>query len=150
MKISLFVVLIFLICFGACKLGSKDKIAEAYVPESETEQLKEPKVQRFGMVIKVKPEKLEEYKKLHANPWPGIMNMLTECNIRNYSIYYKDGYLFSYFEYVGNDFEADMKKMGDDSLTQEWWKLTDPCQIPLETRKEGEWWATMEEIFHLD
>ena len=66
------------------------------------------------------------------------------------SIYYKDGYLFSYFEYVGNDFEADMKKMSDDSLTQEWWKLTDPCQIPLETRKEGEWWATMEEIFHLD
>ncbi|MCK4346374.1 MAG: L-rhamnose mutarotase [Bacteroidales bacterium] len=102
------------------------------------------------MIIKVKPEKLEEYKKLHANPWPGIMNMLTECNIRNYSIYYKDGYLFSYFEYVGNDFEADMKKMADDSLTQEWWKLTGPCQIPLETRKEGEWWATMEEIFHLD
>ena len=37
--------------------------------------------------------------------------MIQECNIRNYSIYYRDGYLFSYYEYVGDDYEADMAKM---------------------------------------
>ena len=87
---------------------------------------------------------------MHANPWPEINQVISESNIRNYSIYYKDGFLFSYFEYTGNDFKADMAKMAADSITKEWWKLTDPCQIPLETRKEGEWWASMEEVYHLD
>ena len=105
---------------------------------------------RYGSVIKVKPEKLEEYKYLHANPWPEIDGMIKECNIRNYSIYYRDGYLFSYFEYTGNDYDADMKKMAADSATQAWWELTDPCQEPVETAGEGEWWAAMEEVYHLD
>ncbi|BER93399.1 MAG: L-rhamnose mutarotase [Candidatus Atribacteria bacterium] len=107
-------------------------------------------MKRYGMVIKVKPEKLEEYKKLHQNVWPGVLKTIKECNIRNYSIFYKDGYLFSYYEYVGDNYEEDMKKMAQDPVTQEWWKLCKPCQEPLETRKEGEWWAEMEEVFHVD
>jgi len=110
----------------------------------------ETKVVRYGWVIKVIPEKLDEYKALHADPWPGVNNMLKECNIRNYSIYYRDGQLFSYLEYTGEDFKADMKKMAADSLTQEWWKLTDPCQEPVESAGEGVWWADMEEVYHLD
>jgi L-rhamnose mutarotase len=107
-------------------------------------------VQRYGMVIKVKPEKLDEYKRLHAEPWPEVLETITACNIRNYSIYLKDGFLFSYFEYVGDDFAADMAKMAADPKTQEWWTYTDPCQEPLETRAPGEWWARMEEVFHHD
>jgi L-rhamnose mutarotase len=108
------------------------------------------KMKRYGSVIKVKPEKLAEYKKLHADIWPGVSQKITECNIRNYSIYYREGYLFSYFEYIGNNFEADMQKMADDRTTQEWWDVCKPCQEPLETRSEGEWWADMEEVFHQD
>ena len=107
-------------------------------------------IKRYGMVIKVKPEKIEEYKELHANPWPGVNKMLSECNIKNYSIYIRDGFLFSYFEYTGSDFDADMAKMAADSLTNEWWKLTDPCQEPIESAAEGEWWVTMEEVYHLN
>ena len=105
---------------------------------------------RYGSVIKIKKEKLELYTKLHAEPWEGILNKISECNIKNYSIFLKDDYLFSYFEYSGNDFESDMALMAKDSLTQEWRKLTAPCQTPLDTRKEGEWWASMEEVFHHD
>jgi L-rhamnose mutarotase len=101
-------------------------------------------------VIRLKPEKLREYKALHANPWSEVLQMIHACNIRNYTIYHKDGLLFSHFEYIGDDFEADMKRMAADPKTQEWWKLTDPCQEPLETRKPGEWWAIMEEFFHVD
>jgi len=107
-------------------------------------------MQRYGSVIKVKPEKLDEYKQLHAAAWPDVLKMIAACNIRNYSIYLKDGFLFSYFEYVGTDFAADMAQMAADPVTQEWWKLTDPCQEPLPTRKAGEWWASMEEVFHTD
>ena len=107
-------------------------------------------MKRYGMVIKLRPEKYEFYKELHANTWPEVLSMIRACNIRNYTIYHKDGFLFSHFEYHGNDFAADMAKMAADPKTQEWWALTDPCQEPLESRAEGAWWAQMEELFHAD
>jgi L-rhamnose mutarotase len=107
-------------------------------------------MERYGSVIRVRPEKLEEYKRYHAAAWPEILEMITKCNIRNYSIYHKDGYLFSYFEYVGNDLAADMKKMAADPKTQEWWAIMKPMQQPLDSRAPGEWWAEMEEVFHHD
>ena len=107
-------------------------------------------MKRFGQVIGIKPEKLAEYKRLHADVWPDVLKMITECNIRNYSIYYKNGLLFSYYEYVGNDYQADMNKMAADPTTQKWWDVCKPCQSPVENRQEGEWWADMEEFFHLD
>ena len=79
-----------------------------------------------------------------------MLKKITECNIRNYSIFHKDGLLFAYMEYIGNDFDADMKKMAADPKTQEWWSVMEPMQQPLENRKEGAWWANTEEVFHLD
>jgi L-rhamnose mutarotase len=107
-------------------------------------------MQRYGMVIQVKPDKFQEYKRLHVQVWPGVLKMIKECNIRNYSIYHKDGYLFSYFEYVGDDFETDMAKMAADPATQKWWDVCKPCLELLDTRAEGQLWATMEELFHCD
>jgi L-rhamnose mutarotase len=109
---------------------------------------------RFAWVTGLKPEKAEYYKELHAHPWPAINRMLKECNIQNYSIYLKeiDGklYLFSYLEYNGNDWEADMKKMAADPETQRWWKETDPCQSPLpDAAAQGKIWSDMEEVYFL-
>ena len=124
--------------------------ARKATPESASESASESAPRRYGMVLKVKPDRIEEYKEYHVEIWPGVAKMITDCNITNYSIYLKDGYLFSYFEYVGDDFEADMAKMAADSVTQEWWDIMMPMQDPLPTRKEGEWWAEMEEVFHQD
>ncbi len=110
----------------------------------------EKKVKRYGQVIGVTPGKLEEYRTLHKAVWPKVLEMIKACNIENYSIYYKDGYLFSYYEYTGDDYAADMAKMAADPETQRWWTFCEPCQQPLASRKEGEWWAEMEEMFHLD
>jgi len=105
---------------------------------------------RFGQVIGVKPEAIEDYKKYHEAVWPEVLDMIQACNIRNYSIFHHNGLLFAYFEYVGDDFEADMAKMAADPKTQEWWDVMMPMQQPIETRAEGEWWAGMEEVFHTD
>jgi L-rhamnose mutarotase len=107
-------------------------------------------MKRYGSVIGVRREVIQEYKNYHSAVWPEILDMIRKCNIRNYSIFLKDQLLFGYFEYHGADFEADMAKMAADPKTQEWWKIMGPMQIPLETRAEGEWWASMEEVFHLD
>ena len=109
-------------------------------------------MQRYGMIVGVNPEKKAEYVRLHAAVWPDVLKMITECNIQNYSIYLKEpeNLMFSYYEYHGTDHDADMAKMAADPVTQDWWALCMPCHAPLETRKPGEWWAGMQEIFHLD
>jgi L-rhamnose mutarotase len=109
-------------------------------------------MQRMGMLVSLKPNRVEEYRDLHRAVWPEILRRITECNIRNYTIFLKEpeNLLFGYWEYVGSDFDADMQKMAADPDTRRWWAICKPCQEPVGTRKEGEWWATMEEVFHSD
>jgi L-rhamnose mutarotase len=107
-------------------------------------------MKRYGSVIKVKQEKLAEYKRLHADVWADVLEIIKQCNISNYSIFYRDGLLFSYFEYTGTDYDADMAKMAADPTTQKWWDLCKPCQQPVETAAQEQWWADMEEVFHQD
>ena len=105
---------------------------------------------RYGMVLRVRPEKFEEYKRLHLAVWPGVLDRITKSRIANYSIYHREGWLFAYFEYRGADFAADMRLMEADPETQRWWAVMKPIQEPLPTRAPGEWWAPMEEVFHLE
>ncbi len=107
-------------------------------------------MRRFGQVIKVKPEHIVEYERLHTAVWPEVLATIHNCNIRNYSIFRYQDRLFAYFEYIGDDFAADMQKMAADPKTQEWWTYTDPLQEPLEDRNPGDWWARMAEVFHTD
>jgi L-rhamnose mutarotase len=112
-------------------------------------------VKRFARIVRLRPEKVAEYKALHRAVWPGVLATIARCRINNYSIFLKEleggaWHLFAYFEYHGEDFEADMQRMAADPQTREWWKLTDPCQEPIATRASGEWWAEMEEVFHCD
>ena len=106
----------------------------------------------MGMVIALKPETVAEYKRLHAAVWPEILAKISDCHITNYSIFLREpeNLLFGYWEYVGIDFAADAARMAADPRTQDWWKVCMPCQEPLATRKDGEWWASMDEVFHHD
>lgn len=109
-------------------------------------------VQRMAMVIGVKPECIEQYKRLHANPWPEMDAALKAANIGNYSIYLREpeNLLFGYWEYGGTDFAADMAVLGDTAVCKRWLALTDPCQQPLGTAAQGDWWSYLPEVFHLD
>lgn len=107
-------------------------------------------MKRYAMVIHLKPDKKDEYIKLHQSVWPEVLKTLTQHNMKNYSIFLKDNILFGYLEYHGNNYAEDMQKIAEDEATQRWWKLTAPCQDPFASRKTGEWWALMEEIFHLE
>lgn len=106
-------------------------------------------MKRFGQSIQLKPEGAEAYKKYHAEAWPGVLNMIKACNIQNYSIWCRGLSLFAYFEYIGDNFEADMAKMAADPETQRWWAIVKPLMQPFENRKPEEFWSEMEEIFFL-
>jgi L-rhamnose mutarotase len=112
-------------------------------------------MKRYGSVILLRPEKVSEYIRLHAAVWPEVLKMIKACHIQNYSIYLRklaDGrhYLFSYFEYTGGDFASDMATMAADPATQKWWAVCKPRQEPLGDRAPDDWWANMDEVFHLD
>lgn len=106
---------------------------------------------RFGMACRVLPEKRAEYLALHADVWPGVESMITECGIRNFTIFVRGDVLFGYYEYVGDDYEADQKRMAEDPTSQRWWSLTDPCQIGFDLdAPEGTRWQELDEAWHLD
>ncbi|MEU3983599.1 L-rhamnose mutarotase [Streptomyces sp. NPDC026672] len=107
-------------------------------------------MRRFASVIRLRPEKEAEYRRLHADAWPGVLAAIKRANIGNYSIFLRDGLLFSYLEYYGDDYAADTASIAEDPVTRDWWALTDPCQQPVDSAAEGEWWAPAEEVFHLD
>ena len=104
------------------------------------------------MVIGINPEKIDEYKQLHADSYSGVRDLLTGANMRNFSIYLHqldDGqyYLFGYYEYAGDDYEADMAELAAEPRNKEWLSMTDPMQMPLKGESS---WALMEEVYHND
>ena len=107
-------------------------------------------MQRHAQIVHLRPEAEAAYKEYHRAVWPEVLARITACNIRNYSIFLRDGVLFSYFEYVGTDFAADMALMAADAKTQEWWTIMNPMQKPFDDCPEGEWWTPMPEVFHVD
>ena len=61
----------------------------------------------------------------------------SDCNIRNYSVFFKDDVLFGYFEYHGKDIKEDWAKMAADAKTQEWWAIMGPYAGSISNAKTG-------------
>lgn len=105
--------------------------------------------QRYGMLTRLRPERREEYLRLHAAVWPSVERMLLDANIRNFTIFLHDDLLFGYYEYTGDDHAADQARMAADPETQRWWALTDPCQESLTAPDSRTRWSPLQEIWHL-
>ncbi|MFF5359829.1 L-rhamnose mutarotase [Streptomyces scabiei] len=88
-------------------------------------------MKRIAQTIRLRPERREEYLALHAAVWPGVEAALRRAHIRNYSIFLHGDALFAYFEYHGEDFDAD------------------PCQEPWPDRGDSRQWTELTEIWHL-
>ena len=107
-------------------------------------------MKKVGQVCGIGQKEAQKYIEYHQNIPEAIRRLIYDCNIRNYSIFIRDGLLFTYYEYIGNDYAADMQKMEQNADNQKWWDLVKPIMSPLPTRKEGEFWADMELIFEQD
>jgi len=107
-------------------------------------------MRRFGSTIALDPAKRAEYLTLHAQVWPAVEERLRASNFTNYTIFIHGDVLFGYYEYTGSDYAADSAAIAADPATRQWWQLTDPCQVRLPGTPDGEQWATMTEVWHLD
>ncbi|KAL7899790.1 hypothetical protein HDV63DRAFT_403020 [Trichoderma sp. SZMC 28014] len=109
----------------------------------------------FGQVVKLKKDRVAEYKASHAKVWPEVLKQIKDCGIEDYNIFYDDGLglLFASFRYVGYDYAGDMEKMAGNPKVREWWKLTDSMQESLvegavsSEAGEPSWWKPMEQVF---
>ncbi len=107
-------------------------------------------MRRYGQIIQLRPECEADYIRYHTVVWPSVLETIAACNIRNYSIFLRDGVLFAYFEYYGLDYDSDMRKMAECPHTQRWWKIMDPMQNQVEGALPGEKWAPLREVFHFE
>lgn len=105
-------------------------------------------IKRVGMVVGIAPDKIEEYKRLHADGEPGVRDLLSKYHMHNFSIYLTeiDGkwYEFGYYEYTGEDFDTDMAELAKEPRNIEWLEVCDPMQIPLEGESG---WREMERVY---
>jgi L-rhamnose mutarotase len=107
-------------------------------------------VERHGLVVDVVPDRRAEYVRLHSAVWPQVEQTLRDCNVTNYTIFVIEDTLFAYYEYAGTDHAADMARIAQDPVSQEWWTHTDPCQTVFgRSGTPGERWRAMDEVWHL-
>ena len=106
-------------------------------------------IKRYGMVIKLKPEKKDYYIKNHQNVWPVILKELKKIKIKNYSIFLKEDFMFGYLEYEGNNFDKDMAEMENIPIVKEWTELMIDCFNPFPNNENNNSWVLMDQIFYM-
>ena len=107
-------------------------------------------VRRVASVIGLVDDRAQEYLRHHQAVWPEVLAALSAANVTDYSIYRHGDLLFSYFEYRGADYDADMARIADDPFTQQWWSIMMPMQRSLRSQPDEPWWTELPEVFHLD
>ncbi|MEA4897866.1 MAG: L-rhamnose mutarotase [Christensenellaceae bacterium] len=100
---------------------------------------------RFCQRAFLKPNRIDEYRQLHASVWAEVLDTIADCNLENYSIYILGNMVISYFEYTGDDYQGDMRKMEADPVTQRWWAHTKPCFLHHD---RGIYYEDLVEIFY--
>jgi len=126
-------------------VGYDDDDDEGRAPDEPHE---EP-MQRVAFLLKVKAERLDEYKARHREVWPEMLNALTLAGWRNYSLFLRDdGMLFGYLE--TRDFEAARAAMAETDVNDRWQAEMAPFFEQLEGQRPDEGLLLLEEVFHLE
>lgn len=104
---------------------------------------------RQGSVIRLRPEAVDEYERYHRDSWPEVRQALSDAGFVNYSIYRFGDLLFSYREYVGEDFAADMARLDAHEPSQRWVAIMHTLQLSVDGSTPPQW-TDLPEIYHLD
>ncbi len=107
-------------------------------------------MKRVGFLLKVKKDKLEEYKKHHQRVWPEMLGALRESGWHNYSLFVReDGFLFGYFE-TEESLQVAQAKMAVKDVNTRWQEFMAPYFESPDNARPDEMFLEIPEIFHLD
>lgn len=106
-------------------------------------------MERVGFVLRVKPDRIEEYKARHREVWPEMLQALRETGWHNYSLFMQeDGLLFGYVE--TEDFEQAVSEMSKRDVNARWQADMEPFFEALAGKRPDEGLLRLVEVFHLD
>lgn len=106
-------------------------------------------MERVCFLLKVKPDRLEQYKQRHRVVWPEMLAALRQAGWRNYSLFLRnDGLLVGYLETP--DFEKARQGMAALAINERWQREMAPFFERLEGQRPDEGLLRLEEVFHLD
>jgi L-rhamnose mutarotase len=106
-------------------------------------------MKRVGFLLKVKPERIEEYKQHHQAVWPEMLDALRKHGWHNYSLFMRDdGLLFGYFE-AAESFDASLAGMATEEINTKWQEFMAPF-FESPTGHPDENMLPLLEVFHTD
>ena len=106
-------------------------------------------MQRVARTVRLRPDAVEEYDRLHAAVWPEVLAAIERAGIRNYSIFRAGCLLFSYFELAdGIEVLEVTERLLDAPECRRWEELVQSLQEPQDGAPGGAWWLPMKEVFH--
>jgi L-rhamnose mutarotase len=106
-------------------------------------------MERVCFLLKVRPDRLKEYKARHKSVWPEMLQALRETGWHNYSLYLRaDGLLVGYFETP--DYRQALEGMAAREVNERWQRDMAEFFENLEGRRPDQGFLRLEEVFHLD
>lgn len=107
-------------------------------------------MKRVGFLLKVKEDRIEEYKALHQAVWPEMLDALRRHGWHNYSLFMRpDGLLFGYFE-TPDSFQAALEGMSREAVNDKWQDFFAPFFESTDGAHPDKMMVELEEVFHLD
>lgn len=105
---------------------------------------------RVAFVLKVREDRLEEYKEHHAAVWPEMLDALRRNGWHNYSLFVReDGLLFGYFE-TPDSLQSALEGMAQEEVNVRWQELMAPYFEALDGARPDQMMLELEQVFHLD
>src|SRR2546422_1345286 len=101
--------------------------------------------QRVGFVLRVKPDRVDEYVVAHREVWPELLEALRAAGIRNYTIFRAGNEMFGYFE--SDDLAQAEEYLAAQDVSTRW---QDAMAELLDERVPDEGPSPLEEVFRLD
>lgn len=107
-------------------------------------------MKRVAFLLKVREEKIEEYKQHHQNVWPEMLDALRRTGWHNYSLFMRDdGLLFGYFE-TPESFQAALAGMEREAINEKWQEFMAPYFESADGGHADKMMVELLEVFHLD
>ena len=107
-------------------------------------------MRRIGFLLRVRPDKIAEYRERHKAVWPQMLAALHRTGWHDYSLFLcDDGLLFGYFE-TPESFQAALAGMSKEEINAKWQDLMAPYFESLSGAHADEAMVELEEDFHLD
>jgi L-rhamnose mutarotase len=106
-------------------------------------------MQRIGFLLKVREERVAEYKQYHKHVWPEMQDALRRHGWHNYSLFLRpDGLLFGYVE-VAESFEASLAGMATEEVNARWQDFMAPFFESAGGTHADEMMVELEQVFYL-